>query len=201
MSRIAALDTETTGIFPDRRAYEVGLIIPELAGTKQFPDRANEGGVGRFRWFVDVADLDLGNADPFALQIGRFYERHPQMNPEATGLVVREMEMLRTVERLTRGAHLLGALPSFDAEVLGTRMRVNGIAPSWHYHVIDIEPLAIGYLHGIGKGAGWDLPWQSDDLSRAVGIEPPPEEERHTALGDADWSLRLYDAITGGGGG
>ncbi|QOH55230.1 3'-5' exonuclease family protein [Rhodococcus rhodochrous] len=41
-------------------------------------------------------------------------------------------------------------------------------------------------------------PWRSDELSRACGIEPPTEDERHTALGDARWVKRWYDHIMGG---
>lgn len=41
-------------------------------------------------------------------------------------------------------------------------------------------------------------PWRSDDLSRTCGVEPPSDDERHTALGDARWALRWYDAMTGG---
>lgn len=195
---IIAIDTETTSLRPDRRAWEVGLIVPRESGDGFVLGSRAEVEPGRFRWFIDREELDLGNADPFSLKIGGLYERHPQFGgADATGHASPEAQVLREVERLTRGAHLLGALPSFDAEVLGARMRAHGIAPSWHYHTIDIEPLAIGYLHGIGKGAGWDLPWQSDDLSRAVGVEPPSDEDRHTALGDAAWALRLYEAITG----
>ncbi len=40
-------------------------------------------------------------------------------------------------------------------------------------------------------------PWRSDELSRACGVEPPNEEERHTALGDARWVKRWYDHIIG----
>ena len=38
-------------------------------------------------------------------------------------------------------------------------------------------------------------PWHVDDLSRACGVDPARPEERHTALGDARWAMRLYDAI------
>ncbi|HTE66667.1 MAG TPA: hypothetical protein VK736_10485, partial [Candidatus Binatia bacterium] len=81
--------------------------------------------------------------------------------------------------------------------------------PAWHYHLIDVEALAVGWLSGLrsettlatGAYAGFvpSLPWDSDDLSRACGVEPASEAERHTALGDARWAMRLYDAIVGGG--
>lgn len=42
-------------------------------------------------------------------------------------------------------------------------------------------------------------PWPSDELSRLCGVEPSGEHERHTALGDARWAMRRYDAIIGQG--
>ncbi len=107
------------------------------------------------------------------------------------------------MEELTRGAHLVGAVPNFDADVLGTRMRANGICPSWHYHLIDVEALMVGWIYG-GVGSGRDtglpteilarLPWKSDDLAHAVGVEIR-EQDRHTALGDARWARDIYDAV------
>ena len=32
----------------------------------------------------------------------------------------------------------------------------------------------------------------------ALGVPPPAEDDRHTALGDAAWALAIYDHITGG---
>lgn len=60
------VDTETTSLRPDRRAWDIALIVRRPGE----PDR-------EYQWFVDDLALDLGNADPFALKIGRFYERHP----------------------------------------------------------------------------------------------------------------------------
>ncbi|MGH3861668.1 hypothetical protein [Actinokineospora sp.] len=55
-----------------------------------------------------------------------------------------ELEALRAVERITRDAIVVGAVPNFDTEVLGERMRWHGICPSWHYHLVDVETLAAG---------------------------------------------------------
>lgn len=197
MTRIVFLDTETTSLRPDRRAWEVGLIARSEDGTL---DKEHH-------WFIDVRDLDLGNADVMSLKIGRFYERHPQIAAGSLNgggvKVIREDETMRQIERLTRGAHLVGAVPNFDADVLGTRMRANGICPSWHYHLIDIEALAVGYLSGLrsDEPPGMNeyplsLPWKSDDLSAALGITVS-EDDRHTALGDAKWARAIYDAVTG----
>jgi DNA polymerase III epsilon subunit-like protein len=218
MTGICAIDTETTSLRADRRAWEVGIV----ARTPGRPDVEHH-------WFIDAGDLDLGNADVMSLKIGRFHERHPQyqLSHEAPWSAAdAEADALRQIEAITRGAHLVGAVVSFDADVLGQRMRAHGICPSWHHHLIDIEALAVGWLNGRrsrqneivdgyplendGKKAPglvrwdspgpWDvpLPWKSDDLSRLVGVEPASDEDRHTALGDARWALAVYDAITGG---
>ncbi len=190
MSRIVFLDTETTSLRPDRRAWDIGLIVRE-------PDKADT----EHQWFIDWEALYLGNADPFALKIGGFYERHPQSSCTLDAAfwpdgISDEQMVMREVERLTRGAHLVGAVPNFDAEVLATRMRAHGIAPSWHYHLQDIETLIVGYLRGQGQPAP-ELPFRSDDISRLIGVEPPGDDERHTALGDARWARAVWDRVMG----
>jgi hypothetical protein len=98
--------------------------------------------------------------------------------------------------------HVVGAVPNFDTERLALLLRRHGYEPGWHYHLIDVENLAVGYAYGQAAGLGEleiGLPWDSDELSRLVGVEPPGEGELHTALGDARWAMRLYDAIVGGG--
>jgi len=210
MTRIVFLDTETTSLRPDRRAWEIGLIVREPTRWVH-PDRPDtyEPTDSEHQWFIRSEDLDLGNADLMSLKIGRFHERHPQMTGVASR-VPSEADVLAEVEKMTRGAHLVGAVPNFDAEVLGARMRAYGICPSWHYHLIDTEALAIGYLAARGidgiqgdpEGATArifdprDLPWKSDDLSAALGIKIS-DEDRHTALGDAKWARAIYDKVTG----
>lgn len=199
---LAFVDTETTSLRADRRAWEIGIIA-----------RHEDGHEVEHHWFIDASHLDLGNADPMALKIGRFHERHPQyrLDPFDGTPASDEAGALREVEAVTRGAHLVGAVVSFDAEVLGNRMRANGICPSWHYHLIDMEALAVGWLHRhaahlenrqISLDEATKLrqlatpPWKSGDLSAALGVTVS-EEDRHTALGDARWAMRLYNAVTG----
>ncbi len=187
MTDLAFIDTETTSLRPDRRAWEIGII-------------ARTNGIDTaHHWFVDAGDLDLGNADVMSLKIGRFYDRHPQFGLgkefQYTGVQC-EADALGGIEAVTRGAHLVGAVVSFDADVLSQRMRDHGICPSWHYHLQDFETLIVGYLRGQGKSVP-TLPWNSDELSRLIGVEPPSENERHTALGDARWGLRVWDAVMG----
>lgn len=186
------IDTETTSLRPDRRAWEIALVLRRPGEPDQ--DR---------HWFVAADDLELDNADLASLRIGRFFDRHPDYccppYPHVYDeeyFAEGEKAVLREVEELTRGAHLVGAVPSFDAEVLAARMRAHGLCPSWHYHLQDFETLIVGYLAGQGQPVP-PLPWRSDDLSRLIGIEPPSAEWRHTALGDAQWGARVWDAVMG----
>ena len=51
----------------------------------------------------------------------------------------------------------------------------------------------------IGHLSPWDphdlpLPWKSDELSKAIGIDPE-DYAKHTALSDARWARDVYDKI------
>lgn len=175
------LDTETTSLRHDRRAWEVGLVI------------RNGPNDDEYSWFVDEADLDLGNADLMSLKIGRYFERHPGAGGLATdsegdrktypeAMVMRDLE-----QEFLRGVTIVGAVPNFDTEVIGNRMRANGICPSWHYHLVDVETLAAGALR-------MPPPWGFDDLLALYGLKYD-EADRHTALGDARMVRDLYDAV------
>jgi hypothetical protein len=96
------------------------------------------------------------------------------------------------IDEATAGAHVVGAVPSFDTERLAKLMRRAGITPSWHYHLIDVENLAVGWL--AARGETPSLPWRSDVLSKAVGVDPG-NYARHTAMGDVQWVRDQYDAM------
>lgn len=194
------LDTETDGVHPHRRAWEVAMI-------RRDDDRQSER-----HFFVA---LDMRNSDPFALNIGRFWDRHPA-GRKTSGKpslpaqpLLNKHDAAKEVMRWTFGAHIVGAVPNFDTETLAGLLRSEGYLPAWHYHLVDVEAMAVGWLNGRAKGhanpVGLDgrtvtlvPPWSSDDLSRACGIDPPSDNDRHTALGDARWAMRWYDALTGG---
>lgn len=188
MTPLCFIDTETTGVHPNRQVWEIAMI------------RRDDMGERCLSMFVDV---DLSEADPFGLSVGRFYERHPYgrllSSSQGTQLFAdRASTQSAAAERVatwTHGAHLVGAVPNFDAETLAALLRAHGLIPAWHYHLIDVEALAVGALAAGGREVG--PPWKSDELSRALGVEPASDEERHTALGDARWAMRLYDAIVG----
>ena len=67
MTPIVFIDTETTSLRPDRKAWEVAMIR-----------RADLDDVGdETSFFIHTDDIDLPNADPFSLNVGRFWDRHP----------------------------------------------------------------------------------------------------------------------------
>lgn len=197
MTDLVFLDCETTSLRRDCRIWEIGLIL-RRPGLEQ---RENH-------WFIRAEDLDLGNADPFSLDIGTFYQRHPQMIRQiaGSGMPKPEAEVLAEVERVCRKAHIVGNVVNFDTQRLDARMAACGILWNAHYHLIDVEALAVGYLAGQAALTGNPgsriqlhvpgLPWDSEELSAALGVKVP-EEDRHTALGDARWAMAMYDAVMG----
>lgn len=187
MSAVVFVDTETTGLDPDRHGiWEVALI---WWGKVWQPDEHDRMGRGKEvpawcerTWHLPV---DLGQADAYALKLTDFHERYGRQRQTSL------KDFARDFARLTRGKHLCGAVPSFDEERLRRLLQANGACPEWHYHLIDVEALVVGYLAARGKTLG--LPWDSESLSRAVGVEP--FTDRHEALADARWAKALYERI------
>lgn len=187
MSGVVFVDIETTGLNPGYHdIWEVALIVDEE----------------EFTWQMIP---DLTRADSGALRVSRFYERANKAvaaenwdNPQTVA---------GKVAVLTANRHLVGAVPSFDAGFLSRFLHRQGFRDAWHYHLIDVEALAIGYLWGIHdmesdeiRRAGIDtatgLPWDSEALSRVLGVDPD-KFDRHTALGDARWAKAIYEAVVG----
>lgn len=108
--------------------------------------------------------------------------------------------------------HIIGAVPDFDTtRIRHQLLRPNHIPDPWHYHLIDIENVVVGYLVGIGKQAvndgvlhAIDLgkalpPYDSNELSTAVDVDPEAFP-RHTAMGDVEWVRAQWDNVTSRGG-
>lgn len=161
------IDTETTGLDPDtHEVWEVGMVV-RAGGTET-----------EHHWFVQV---DLKAANPEALDIGGFHDRYD------TREAVAPLDLAGGLHTLIPPrAHLVGAVVSFDEERLRRLMNRYRVPVRWHYHLVDVENLVAGRL-------GIEPPWESDDLAAALGVTID-EKDRHTALGDARWAMRLYDA-------
>ena len=154
---------------------------------------------------IEVTDEQRRAADPIALEISGFAARYGVgCEPVAPA------RAMRMIVDSIGDAHLAGAVVSFDEERLRRLALAHGIRPLWHYHLIDVEALMVGYLYGQeratarhvhpGARSAWTpppLPWKSRDLSLAVGVDPDDHQPVHTALADAGWALACYQAVTG----
>jgi oligoribonuclease (3'-5' exoribonuclease) len=199
VTALVFVDCETTGLDPDRHeVYEIGLI--------------DGNGAELHLW---INDAPLATAEPTALRIGRYYQRWPhreqtaqlQRSPIFLGVpynpwlaqlpkpyIVDGKTAAWIVAAATAGAHLIGAVPSFDAAFLDRLLRRHNLVPAWHYRLVCVEALAAGKL-------GIPPPWDSNELAARAHAElsdDPLEVERHTALGDARWARAIYDAVMGG---
>lgn len=182
------VDTETTHQQATiARPWEIAMIRRDPDGTTS-------------TIHLMVAGVDLTNAQPEALAVGRFEERYSM---SSTAVWVDEASAADVLERFcapspVTGApvHLIGSNPSYDQTVLERLMHRQDRQIPWHYRSIDLWTLTLG----AAALAGSDpvrLRDRSYELSEFCGAERPTAAERHTALGDAQWTLRWWDALMG----
>ena len=143
---------------------------------------------------VDLADLELSAADPAGLAVSGFHRRHPQARPHRTHFprVYPAADAARLVLDWTAGATVVGVVPEFDLECLSAMLGRQGLSPQWA-DTVDVVPLAERAVRLLGL----DPERHHEDLSRQCGVKPPGLGDRHTALGDARWAKRWYDALRG----
>lgn len=215
------IDCETTGLDPTRhKLWEVGMI-------RVLPD--GEEQEHSWMWWPD-----LSTADPMALTVNRFYDRASNALPgpwsDLAGgvLYVGDSHDSPIMEPLDQAAHdiahfldgtnMVGANPGFDASFLTVWLREQGHVFNPHYHLVDVEALAAGWIAAQCVGMANDgesrgtvpvleggaiinnidgrPPWKHTDLVRALGINPA-DFDRHTALGDARMAKAVYKAVMG----
>ena len=155
-------DTETTGVGPDRRIWEIAAI----RGSRE-------------RVWV-VTDVDLTAADPDSLKFGGFYDRHSSLATgpdEVSGTrYLHEADVAREVAEFLDGCTVFTAIPEFNLVPLAAMLRRHGLEPSWHYRTRCIESFVAGCLAEDAGGL--------QDCVRALGLDPA-DYAGHTALGDA----------------
>ncbi len=176
------LDTETTGLHRDRRPWEIAII------------RRHGDAQTRLLLCVDIDDLDLASAEPQGLAISGFHRRHPQTRarPPRFPRVCSAAETTALIDEWTAEATVVGVIPQFDTECLAAMFAREHAVPRWHPEPVDLVALAVAAVRETGCEPERDF----GDLSRQCGVKPPSALERHTALGDARWAMRWYDALT-----
>ncbi|MFB4306942.1 hypothetical protein [Actinomadura sp. GTD37] len=212
MSSLIFLDTETTGLRPDDDIWEFAAIVRAPDGTERTTHMFIQHDVQRCSALPEPFLTDHRNRFP-ASDTSRW---HPDVRSRKQA--AKEIAALMpSAVPMGERPHIVGAVPNFDTERIARLLDQFGLAPGWHYHLIDTEALAAGWVHGVFRQAAeelarrdlphdavdrgptlvTDLPWNSNTLSGAVGVDPD-QFDRHTALGDAQWARALWDAVTGG---
>lgn len=184
---ILFLDTEATGLDPALDGlWELAVIRREPDGTET-----------EYEWFVNahVPSRAALLPEPFKTDYATRYR------PD---LAITGSRLVLELDALCRDRpYIVGAVPSFDMNRIGRlRERFGFTTPDpWHYHLKDVENVAIGFLNGLAAAGdrraivalSQDLD-DSDAISLAVGVDPA-DFARHTALGDARWAKAIYDAV------
>lgn len=211
---IVFLDTETTCLGSRARPWEIAVIRRELL---PIPDGRPQTSIAEVVLHVeyDVPTLPPGTTAK-ALEVGRWLARGApgatyldEVNADGVNVSAgSEAEVALELAGLFGDEPLLvGVGVHFDAAVLGSMFLRHRLPEEpWHYGLVDLKAATWGYLRYLSRvavltedeRAALALPLSSERLSRAVGIDPPTGEERHTALGDARWAARWYDALAGG---
>ncbi|QGJ87618.1 exonuclease [Gordonia phage Faith5x5] len=181
MTDLVFLDTETTGLGPDDEVWEFAAIRR----------RFNAMGYVEARLHIHI-EHDIDKAAELPEKFFRDYsDRYEKGVPQSSA-----GEMIGAF--LAGKPHLVGANPAFDAGMLARLLALHGRRPPWHYHLIDLEAVTLGYL--LGRGEHVDLPWRSDDLAARVGAPTTDADgfslyDRHTAMGDVLWCRDWWDAL------
>jgi DNA polymerase III epsilon subunit-like protein len=185
---IVFIDTETTGLNPDRHeVWELAIITRRSGQTDT--ER------------VYQVRPDLVIADDEALKINRFHDRFKVPDDARAALMLGdhaqriELSTLRqNLMQTMAGAVLVGSNTQFDA-TFTRKLLGNPDESPWHYRPVNALELAAGWL--LGRGEEVPVPWSSAEISRRVGVHPPSKHTSHTALPDARWARDVFDVVTG----
>ncbi len=201
MTDIVFLDTETLGLDHDAPVWEFAAIRRQASGTETslhiFIEHEPEPWLSEMpaRFAADYRDrYNLVDDIPVYTEY------------DAAEMIV---DFLHDDDQ---PPHIVGAVPDFDTTRLARLLVRNEFAGvtrcerialacqtmphrlPWHYHLIDVENLAVGYLVSRGADLFARPPWDSNELSRAIGVNPD-KFDRHTAMGDAKWCRAQWDRM------
>ncbi|MGY5764952.1 hypothetical protein ACXET9_07125 [Brachybacterium sp. DNPG3] len=187
-AKLVFLDLETTSLDKgSARPWEIGMI-----------ERTTDG--RETRTTILVSDVDLTDAEPAALRIGRFRDRWVD-DGRARWMTEREAaERVAAATTVPSGRVILvgSAVGDYDSAVLEAMLRRHGHAPGWWHHSIDpvtwtIAAMAMSPFTTVSLAQA-----SSYALSKAAGTEPPGHGVAHTAMGDAQWAADWWDSLTKG---
>lgn len=188
---VVFLDTETTGLDESQdQPWEVAWCRREADGTETRGQR----------FIRDPWERGLKLPEPFRTDYITRYRPNIAIDPG---------ELAETLAHVFRGrAHLVGAVPTFDVLMLTPMLNLVNKPRPWHYHITDVEHLAIGWIcsrlrydtalidpeEAQLRQLVTTLPINSDALSRAIEVDPA-KFDRHTAAGDVEWARAIFDVV------
>lgn len=193
MPRAAFVDMETGGLRVDDTPWEIAVLTVDEDGQE-----------GQF--VIHIADFQPAHADPKALQLAGFYDRHPLHHPDGPAaaavlvsgpdpdvpvqhLLIDEADAARVMERLLRDRIVVACNPAFDLERhLAPMLHRHGYAPTWFYRPVCATVYAAGRL-GLPLGR-----WSNGDIGRAFGVDVADFGTAHQALVDAHYARALLVA-------
>ena len=188
MTALVFMDTETTGLSLTDDIWEFAAIRREADGSERSLHLFIEHDEEKCKYLPESFRND---------HLARFPSHDQATTTDKAAHAIANFLSRRSGPK----PHIVGAVPNFDTERVALLMGTVNRSPEWHHHLIDVENLAVGYLYGAYKAtdAHMDLglPWDSDELSVAIGVKPPTDA-RHTAMGDARWAMAIYDRVMGG---
>ncbi|AFN37750.1 DNA polymerase exonuclease subunit [Mycobacterium phage MacnCheese] len=174
--QLIVVDVETTGLHDKAAILEVGAI------------NLDTGESMRFVPFVDCKQL--GDAQPEAMEINRYYERglwREQIDVRETARAYRELQ------EWLRGNTFAGSNPTFDSELIARQVTDWGaiftsyVGKVWHHRLADLAAYAAGKLD-VDPTELQGL----DGVAERLGV---PSVDRHTALADAYATAICFDTL------
>jgi hypothetical protein len=193
-STVVFLDTEYTNLDLEwAQLWNIGMITRYPDGTQDAKE-------------IVLTDLNLTYADPKALEIGHYWERHPDAGgdpgpgvqtlsgPGAARWVLARIRPCTAEDGTSVPVHLVGCNPIGDVTLLRDLLRHNALPWPAHYHVMCAESMAIGALRA--RGVDVPVPFSASWLGEQLGVDRGDPQEMHTALYDARWAMALHDAAS-----
>ena len=168
--RLAFIDTETTGLDPNKAAIlEIAII------------RVEEGvEVDRYHTFVKPTKEEMVNANPKALTINGY---DPEKWEDAPSIE----EVAGRVVAILGNCTLVGHNVSFDESMVKAVFLRHGINKKIPYHKIDTVTLVFEHLFPIGLKRA-----SLDSVRDFLGWD---KKNAHTALKDTEDVMGLYNTL------
>lgn len=182
MSDLVFMDTETLGLHLDSPIWEFAAIRRSV----------NTGAPG----CIVETELHMfihHDLNPWFDELPAEFQADYTKRFDGETALEQNEAAYRIHEFLADRPHIVGAVPNFDTERISHQLlHPNWLSDPWHYHLIDVENVAVGYL--ASRGELLAPPWKSDQLSAAIGVDPE-RFDRHTAMGDVLWIQAQWDAV------